>query len=77
MRIIGRIRLERLKRGYSLDEVWLRTNRRLSPTKLSRIERGFVEPSGRDLLEIEDALDMPPGTLSKASTAASEGVAGD
>jgi hypothetical protein len=38
---ISQLRLARLQRAWTLDDLFLRSNGRLSPARISRIERGL------------------------------------
>jgi transcriptional regulator with XRE-family HTH domain len=42
---ITQLRLARLQRGWTLDDLFLRSDGRLSPGRLSRIERGLCAAS--------------------------------
>jgi transcriptional regulator with XRE-family HTH domain len=58
------LKLERLKKGLTQDDVWIRTGRRLHPSRLSRIERGVLRPTPEDLQLLSYALDLEVGDLS-------------
>ena len=50
------LRLARLQRGLSLDEVSFRTDGRLKRGRLSRIERGYVKPSDEESRLLQQIL---------------------
>ncbi len=43
--VVNALRLARLQKGLTLDDVHLLTKGQLSPARLSRIERGFCKPT--------------------------------
>lgn len=43
------LRMARLRRGMTLDEISLLTNGELNPARVSRIERGFAKPTEREV----------------------------
>lgn len=57
MRKLTQLRLARIQCGLTLDDVYLRTGRKLVPSKLSRLERGIIQPSVKDLHLFAKALD--------------------
>lgn len=61
--MVSEIKLERLKKGLTQDDIWIRTGRRLHPSRLSRIERGVLRPTPEDLQLLAYALDLPVGHL--------------
>lgn len=73
--MVSKLRLERVKRGLTQDDIWVRTGRRLHPSRLSRIERGILEPTVDDIRLLADALDLPDGALS-AAIMSNEEIAG-
>jgi transcriptional regulator with XRE-family HTH domain len=64
--VVSKVKLERLKRGFTQDDICIRTGRRLHPSRLSRIERGTLQPTVDDIRLLADALDLPDGALSTA-----------
>jgi transcriptional regulator with XRE-family HTH domain len=48
MMAITRLRLARLQRGWTLDDLFLRSEGRLSPARVSRIERGLSNASAAE-----------------------------
>jgi len=42
---ISQLRLARLQKGLTLDDLFLRSKGKLSPARVSRIERGLSTPS--------------------------------
>lgn len=63
---MSKLKLERVKRGLTQDDIWVRTGRQLHPSRLSRIERGILKPTVEDIRLLADALDLPDGNLSTA-----------
>jgi transcriptional regulator with XRE-family HTH domain len=49
---VSPLRLARLQRGLTLDEISFRTRGRLRPGRLSRIERGYATPTAEEALMI-------------------------
>jgi len=45
MEAISNLRLARLQKGLTLDKVFFLTDGRVSPARLSRIERGLSKPT--------------------------------
>ena len=58
MKTVSRLRIERIKRGLTQEDVYLRTQRRIHPSRLSKIERGILEPTQLDLHLLAEALDV-------------------
>jgi len=48
MAAITQLRLARLRRGWTMDDLFLRSRGKLSPARLSRIERGISTPSAEE-----------------------------
>ncbi len=56
---VSELRLERLRRGLSLDEIYIRSGQKLHPSRLSRIERSLIQPTEEELRLLGEALDIP------------------
>jgi transcriptional regulator with XRE-family HTH domain len=50
------LRLARLKRGLTLEEVSFRTRGRLNPGRLSRLERGYVQPNEEERRLLQEII---------------------
>jgi transcriptional regulator with XRE-family HTH domain len=61
--MVSRLRLERIERGLTLDDVWIRSERRLHPSRLSRMERGVLRPTSEEIRLLAGALDIPEEKL--------------
>lgn len=48
MTAISGLRMARLQRGLTLDELFLRSEGKLAPARISRIERGLCVPSDQE-----------------------------
>ncbi len=62
---VNKLRLERLKRGLTQEDVYLLSQRRLHPSRLSRIERGVIVFTPEDLQLLAAALDIPMEELER------------
>jgi len=49
MVVVSDLRMARLRKGMTLDEIFLLTNGELNPARLSRIERGLSRPTEREV----------------------------
>lgn len=56
MSTVSKLRLQRVQLGLTLDNVFVRSGRKLFPSKLSRIERAIVEPSKKDVRLLAQAF---------------------
>jgi transcriptional regulator with XRE-family HTH domain len=43
--VVNELRIARLQKGLTLDDVYVASGRSLSPSRLSRIERGILAPN--------------------------------
>jgi transcriptional regulator with XRE-family HTH domain len=68
---LSSLRLARLQRGLSLDEVSFRTNGRLNPGRLSRIERGYVKPSDQESRLLQEILGVSSETVNATAMSGS------
>lgn len=73
MTVVSRLRLERLRRGLTLEEVYLRTRRRLHPSRLSRLERGISCLTMQDIELLGVALEIPVGEIAALSVPSRSG----
>jgi transcriptional regulator with XRE-family HTH domain len=48
MMVITQLRLARLQKGWTLDDLFLRSKGKLSPARVSRIERGLSSSSAEE-----------------------------
>lgn len=73
---ITQLRLARLQKGWTLDDLFLRSNGRLNPARVSRIERGFSMASEEESQLLITLLGVTGETV-LASTKAHRSAAGD
>jgi transcriptional regulator with XRE-family HTH domain len=64
---ISPLRLARLKKGLTLDDLLLRSAGRLSPARLSRIERGICNPSPMEAQLLIELLGVEESTMKEAT----------
>ena len=68
---ISQLRLARLQKGWTLDDLFLRSKGRLSPARISRIERGLSTASEEEsqvlviLLDVTEETVVASGTTSR------------
>jgi transcriptional regulator with XRE-family HTH domain len=68
---ISQLRLARLQRGWTLDDLFLRSKGKLSPARISRIERGISTASEEEsqvlviLLGVTEETVVASGTTSR------------
>lgn len=63
MQKTGRLRDIRRKKLLTLDDVYVKSGRKIQTSKLSKIERGILIPSERDKKLISKALRMKKSEL--------------
>jgi transcriptional regulator with XRE-family HTH domain len=64
MEAVSALRLERVRRGLTQEDLYLLTDRQLHPSRVSRIERGIVEPTEEDLRLLARALNTSVAEIS-------------
>jgi transcriptional regulator with XRE-family HTH domain len=69
MTIITQLRLARLQKGWTLDTLFLRSKGRLSPARISRIERGFSTASAEEAQLLVALLGVTPQTVADSGSA--------
>ena len=63
MTAISELRLARLRRGWTLDHLMLRSKGKLSPARISRIERGLSTPSDEEVSLLVSLLGVARQTV--------------
>jgi transcriptional regulator with XRE-family HTH domain len=66
MREISALRLVRLRRALTLDEVFFKTKGLLSPPRLSRIERGLSKPTPAETAALTRLLGVSADVVDSA-----------
>ncbi len=64
MEAVSALRLERVRRGLTQEDLYLLTDRQLHPSRVSRIERAIVEPTEEDLRLLARALNTSVAEIS-------------
>lgn len=67
---ISQLRLARLQRGWTLDDLFLRSDGRLSQARLSRIERGLCSASPEEAALLVKLLNVAEQTVMDAGAPA-------
>jgi len=65
---ISQLRLARLQRGWTLDDLFICSKGRLSPARVSRIERGLSTASEEECQVLVTLLDVTKETVFASST---------
>jgi transcriptional regulator with XRE-family HTH domain len=65
---ISQLRLARLQRGWTLDDLFLRSKGRLSPARISRIERGLSTASEEESQVLMTLLGVTKETVFASGT---------
>lgn len=68
MTAVSSLRLARLQRGWTLDDLFLRSRGKLSPARLSRIERGLCSASVAEAGLLVELLGVRQQTIREAET---------
>jgi transcriptional regulator with XRE-family HTH domain len=68
MAAISQLRLARLQRGLTLDDLFLRSMGKLSPARISRIERGLSTASEEECQVLVTLLDVTKETVFASGT---------
>lgn len=63
MKAISELRLARLRRGWTLDHLMLLSKGKLSPARISRIERGISSPSDEEVSLLVNLLGVTRQTV--------------
>ena len=63
MTAISRLRMARLQKGLTLDELFLRSAGKLAPARISRIERGLCIPSQQESTFLIELLGVTEQTI--------------
>lgn len=67
MTTVSGLRMARLQRGLTLDDLFLRSAGRLSPSRISRIERGLCNASNQELTFLIRLLGVTEQTIKECS----------
>ena len=73
---ISQLRLARLQRGWTLDDLFLRSDGMLSPARVSRIERGLSGASREESRLLVALLGVTEQTVSDSGAASRAGCNG-
>jgi transcriptional regulator with XRE-family HTH domain len=65
---ITELRLARLQKGWTLDDLFLRSKGKLSPARVSRIERGLSTASAEELRLLVALLGVTEQTVTASGT---------
>jgi transcriptional regulator with XRE-family HTH domain len=63
---ISNLRMARLQKGWTLDEMFLQSKGQLSPARLSRIEREFCKPTEKEAQLLTQMLGVMEHVISRA-----------
>jgi transcriptional regulator with XRE-family HTH domain len=69
MTAVSGLRMARLKRGLTLDDLFLRSAGKLAPARISRIERGLCVPSDQESTFLIQLLGVTEQTIRESSVA--------
>ena len=70
MTAITELRLARLQRGWTLDDLFLRSKGKLSPARVSRIERGLSTASAEESRLLQTLLGVTRQIVEESGVAA-------
>jgi transcriptional regulator with XRE-family HTH domain len=70
MTTVSDLRIARLRKGLTLDEIFLLTNGELTPARLSRVERGLAKPTRREIALIEQVIGVGEEVVGAATLVA-------
>jgi hypothetical protein len=76
MTAISSLRMARLQRGWSLDDLFLKSRGRLSPARLSRIERGLCTASHEESALLVKILGVEEQTVADSGARAASALEG-
>jgi hypothetical protein len=65
--MVSTLRLSRLQKGLTLDDLFLRSKGKLNPARLSRIERGFCSASPEETAFLVKLLSVTEQTVRDSS----------
>lgn len=68
MTVLTPLRLARLQKGWTLDDLLLRSAGKLSPPRVSRIERGLCAASADEVAILVKLLGVAEQTITDAGT---------
>jgi transcriptional regulator with XRE-family HTH domain len=68
MTVVSSLRLARLQRGWTLDDLLVKSGGKLSPARLSRIERGLRSASADEAALLVKLLGVAEQTIREAET---------
>lgn len=68
MTAVSSLRLARLQRGWTLDDLLLKNGGKLSPARVSRIERGLCSASANEAALLIKLLGVTEQTITDAVT---------
>lgn len=68
MKAITELRLARLRKAWTLDDLFLRSEGKLSPARVSRIERGLCAASAEELSLLVVLLGVTEKTVTDCTT---------
>lgn len=69
MTVITQLRLARLQKGWTLDDLFLRSKGKLAPARVSRIERGISRASAEESQLLVALLGVSEQTVAASCTA--------
>jgi transcriptional regulator with XRE-family HTH domain len=72
MTAISSLRMARLQKGLTLDDLFLRSKGKLSPARLSRIERGLCSASPEETASLVKILGVEEKTVANGVCATGE-----
>ena len=74
MTAISQLRLARLQKGWTLDDLFLGSEGRLSPARVSRIERGLCSASADEAALLVKLLGVAEQAITDAGTHRGHGL---
>jgi hypothetical protein len=72
MTAISSLRMARLQNGLTLDELFLRSKGKLSPARMSRIERGLCSASPEETASLVKILGVTEETIANCGVHATD-----